>query len=189
MNEAQAYLNGRFVPCAQASIPIWLDAGFVLGRDQSSEVLRDFRRQVVSAGSPFGASGTFAPGRRARSPDQHVGDRPHRPAVGRAQPPSVAIVGGRSESDDVLHARPLREHVRSRTAASSPTVCIHIVSAAVSVVDRQVRRRTGVGDDRGRTGFAALLAARAEMPQSHALPPGRCGSSPYRSTGPSRSAR
>lgn len=40
MNEAQAYLNGRFVPCAQASIPI-SDAGFVLGATVS-EQLRTF---------------------------------------------------------------------------------------------------------------------------------------------------
>ncbi len=40
MNEAQAYLNGRFVPCAQASIPI-SDTGFVLGATVS-EQLRTF---------------------------------------------------------------------------------------------------------------------------------------------------
>ena len=40
MNEAQAYLNGRFVPCTQASIPI-SDAGFVLGATVS-EQLRTF---------------------------------------------------------------------------------------------------------------------------------------------------
>jgi branched-chain amino acid aminotransferase len=40
MNEAQAYLNGKFVPCAQASIPV-TDAGFVLGATVS-EVLRTF---------------------------------------------------------------------------------------------------------------------------------------------------
>jgi branched-subunit amino acid aminotransferase/4-amino-4-deoxychorismate lyase len=40
MNEAQAYLNGRFVPCAGASIPI-SDTGFVLGAT-IAEVLRTF---------------------------------------------------------------------------------------------------------------------------------------------------
>jgi branched-subunit amino acid aminotransferase/4-amino-4-deoxychorismate lyase len=40
MNEAQAYLNGRFVPGTQASVPI-SDAGFVLGATVS-EQLRTF---------------------------------------------------------------------------------------------------------------------------------------------------
>ena len=63
-------------------------------------------------------------------------------------------------------------------AAASPTVCIHTFPLPFRLwADKYVGGQSLVTTD-GRTGFAALLAARAEMPQPDALLPGRCAKPP-----------
>ncbi|HEX4143020.1 MAG TPA: aminotransferase class IV [Pirellulales bacterium] len=121
MNEAQAYLNGRFVPCTQASVPI-SDAGFVLGATVS-EQLRSFGGKLFRL-------------------EDHLGRLAHSlEAVGldpRISPSEIARIAQQlathnhrlvQSSDDLnltmfFTPGPYSSMIEPG-AATSPTVCIH----------------------------------------------------------------
>ena len=89
-------------------------------------------------------------------------DRPQSCAAGRRR---------RSGTDDVCHARRCTEIAR-QTAAARRFACTRFRCAFDLWADKYLARRIA-GHDRRRAGVGPLLAAGTEVPQPHALLPGR----------------
>ena len=169
MAEPQAYLE-RSLSCPPRRRPFRFgDGGFVQGTTVA-EQLRTFGGKLFRLEAHIERLFRSLAICRGRSGRDARASWPKSPRNWPPRNHALLAAGDDLGLTHVRHARPLRSHGCGRVA---PTVCLHTFPLRFDLwADKYTQRRIA-GHDRRRAGLGPLLAAGVEMPQPHALLPGR----------------
>ena len=169
MKEPLAYLDGKWIPASQAAISP-TDAGFVQGSTVAEQLrtfggrlfrLADHLARLRRSLSIIGVDAGISDEELARVAQELVRQNHQLLEDGDDLGLSIFVTPGEYAS------------YRAEAAPSRPLLCLHTYPLPFRLWAEKYRLGPGPEDDRHPAGARLLLAVGTEVPQPHALPPGR----------------